>query len=142
MSRINEQCLWTLYMMFDPIQNTASRYTLLLSYMCFTDCRCASSSMAVTGAWHGVICASRPRDSLGGTFSLAGEIAGSVGPRSRLRLRQRATASAAQGGVNESTPARRRITRAGCDTHDAMVVGGVCSLSFALSLCPHADAPP
>jgi len=23
-NRINEECLWTLYMMFDPIQNTAS----------------------------------------------------------------------------------------------------------------------
>ena len=39
----------------------------------------ASSSTVVTGTWHAVICASRPTDSLGGTFSLAGEIAGSVG---------------------------------------------------------------
>ena len=103
--------------------------------------RASSSSTAVTGAWRGVICASRPRDSLGGTFSLAGEIAGSVGtsvaPSDRF---PRANPSSARSRrrKRESTLARRRITRAGCDTHDAMVVGGgTFALSFALSLCPH-----
>ena len=68
----------------------------------------ASPWAVVTGTWHAVVCASRSIDSLGGTFSLAGEIAGSVGRGTSV-----ARSAAFSSGESSSSARSRRAANVG-----------------------------